>query len=428
MFADDDEDVPSAPPQATGDATTTAASSTTVSASADASAATTTTDLNITVDNPLKLGDGVMDAHVVYTIRTKTTREYFTSGDFYSQRRYSDFDWLHDTLAWQFPRQIIPPMPPKHSLKRLDKFDAGFLESRRIGLQRFLARIAQTPILSRAPTFVAFLQAKSHELQTYKKSNERSIFNKMSESVTNVTSRVTLSQNKFIPVRQKIDLFEKKIRKLHDQCQASLASQLEVSKSCGELGCGFGAMAEAETELESSLLAMKKAHDIQAAAAADFTTAFEDNIVLVLGEYSLYAEGIRGVLSRRDTAQSQAESLSESMVKQTKDLEAARAASDQKTTFNSLFGKDPAVAKQEKIAKLELQVANATKAANDADSEQEAFNADVQADMLRFEEQKTRDVKRAIVDYADAQLAYYTQMKTQWGAFIRELEALPVAE
>ncbi len=44
-------------------------------------------------------------------------------------------------------------MPPKHVLKRLDKFDAFFLESRRAGLQRFLQRISHHPILSLDKSF-----------------------------------------------------------------------------------------------------------------------------------------------------------------------------------------------------------------------------------------------------------------------------------
>ncbi len=49
---------------------------------------------------------------------------------------------------------LLQPMPPKHVLKRLDKFDSFFLESRRVGLQRFLARIAHHPLLSLDKSFM----------------------------------------------------------------------------------------------------------------------------------------------------------------------------------------------------------------------------------------------------------------------------------
>ena len=70
-------------------------------------------------------------------------------------RRYSDFIWLHDTLAELFPGVFVPALPPK---KRFGNMDENFIaDERRPGLERFLNRIAATPILADCVPFQMFV-------------------------------------------------------------------------------------------------------------------------------------------------------------------------------------------------------------------------------------------------------------------------------
>jgi len=53
-------------------------------------------------------------------------------------RRYSDFVWLRESLARQYPGMFIPPLPAK---KMFGNFAEDFVEERRVDLERFLNRV-----------------------------------------------------------------------------------------------------------------------------------------------------------------------------------------------------------------------------------------------------------------------------------------------
>ena len=69
-------------------------------------------------------------------------------------RRYKHFTWLHDRLHEQFAGVSVPPLPDKQVQGR---FQADFIENRRRGLQRFLNRVANHPVLGASSVFRHFL-------------------------------------------------------------------------------------------------------------------------------------------------------------------------------------------------------------------------------------------------------------------------------
>lgn len=67
-------------------------------------------------------------------------------------RRYSDFGWLNHTLLQRYPFRLLPALPPKRvnrapMVARLTTADAGFLEMRRKGLQRYLNAVLNHPVI-----------------------------------------------------------------------------------------------------------------------------------------------------------------------------------------------------------------------------------------------------------------------------------------
>jgi len=81
-------------------------------------------------------------------------------------RRYSDFDWLHETLTAAFPHLVVPPIPEKTSTK---KFDEAVVKQRRQGLQWFLDRLIRHPVFSRSFLVHAFLVLEDTKLSDLKK-------------------------------------------------------------------------------------------------------------------------------------------------------------------------------------------------------------------------------------------------------------------
>ncbi len=70
-------------------------------------------------------------------------------------RRYSEFVWLRESLMEFFPGIFVPALPPK---KRFGRMNEDFIaDERRPGLERFLNRIRQMPILAESAPFQMFI-------------------------------------------------------------------------------------------------------------------------------------------------------------------------------------------------------------------------------------------------------------------------------
>ena len=70
------------------------------------------------------------------------------------RRRYSDFEWLRDTLEKEVPRANLPPLPGKIFRNR---FDDDVIEKRRQGIERFIQIVAGHPLLQTGSKVGGFL-------------------------------------------------------------------------------------------------------------------------------------------------------------------------------------------------------------------------------------------------------------------------------
>ncbi|CAF92635.1 unnamed protein product, partial [Tetraodon nigroviridis] len=116
-------------------------------------------DLLISVDEP-ESHVTTIETFITYRVVTKTTRSDFDCSEYQVHRRYQDFLWLRSRLEESSPTLIVHPLPEKFVVKGLvERFSADFIETRRRALQRFLARVAQHPLLSRSQHLRLFLTA-----------------------------------------------------------------------------------------------------------------------------------------------------------------------------------------------------------------------------------------------------------------------------
>ena len=81
-------------------------------------------DLFVHVDDPEK-HTGTMESYVTFRVTTKTTRSEYDDSEYSVRRRYNDFFWLRQKLEETYPTHLVPPLPEKHSLRRLDRFSPG---------------------------------------------------------------------------------------------------------------------------------------------------------------------------------------------------------------------------------------------------------------------------------------------------------------
>lgn len=137
----------------------------------------------ITVGDPQKVGDP-LSAHIVYTVHTRvrhttstawpeqemltlcslqTTSSAYSKSSFSVLRRYSDFLWLYEALSANNPGVIVPPVPEKNPFN-ISRFEAEFVETRRLGLNKCVQKIANHPVLNKDQDFRFFLESDSFAL------------------------------------------------------------------------------------------------------------------------------------------------------------------------------------------------------------------------------------------------------------------------
>lgn len=110
--------------------------------------------LSVSVLDPQKQGDG-LSAHTSYKVMAQYSRA--SGGEpssFTVIRRFSDFVWLRGELREHHPDLLIPALPEKQALGRLN---AEFVDIRHRALQRFMARICAHPLLSAADVVKQFV-------------------------------------------------------------------------------------------------------------------------------------------------------------------------------------------------------------------------------------------------------------------------------
>lgn len=114
------------------------------------------------VTNP----DCLTDLEILIPYRrlaSQTTSPAFSKSTFSVLRRYSDFLWLYETLSANNPGVIVPPVPEKNPFN-ISRFESEFVETRRLGLNKCVQKIANHPVLNKDQDFKFFLESDSFAL------------------------------------------------------------------------------------------------------------------------------------------------------------------------------------------------------------------------------------------------------------------------
>ncbi|KAJ1552498.1 Sorting nexin-7, partial [Nowakowskiella sp. JEL0078] len=84
--------------------------------------------LKIEVSDPQRHGEG-NGSFVTYLVTTKvlcliyTVLDSFRVPEMSLRRRFQDFDWLHKSLLDEIPVCILPPLPDKHRIGKIKRFN-----------------------------------------------------------------------------------------------------------------------------------------------------------------------------------------------------------------------------------------------------------------------------------------------------------------
>lgn len=126
-------------------------------------------DLKINVYNPQTEHEG-SNSYTTYHLKIKTNNPKLSSPEYIIERRYSDFDFLHKCLSYDFPTLLIPPLPNKQRLEYIKggRFTEEFVTKRCNSLNVFINRVIKHPKLSKSDALVMFLGENSEYWNTCK--------------------------------------------------------------------------------------------------------------------------------------------------------------------------------------------------------------------------------------------------------------------
>lgn len=383
-----------------------------------------TRDLFVMVDNPEK-HTGTMESYITFRINTKTTREEYENHEYCVRRRYNDFIWLRQRLEEGYPTHLIPPLPAKHSLRRLDRFSPEFLRVRQQALQKFLTRLADHPVLSFEKHFQVFLTAKAWEFNAHKKQGQ-GLISRVSNSIHNMSASYMMKNRppEFSVMHEYVHTFGEKLASIDRITQRILKEQTEYVDELNEWSPVYTLWSNSEDKLTPSLLTMSRAIESTCSSIRDSIEEIEDAFCQPLKEYMLYTEAVKIVLRRRDAIQAEYDWTVDELNKK-KDEREQVMVSDQSFSLGAFLGKDPDDVKQQKKEKLEKTIEELTHNVEVLNDKSVCANADLKADMERWHKTKHRDLREIFVALADKQIERYEKCLHAWEDAIRNLQAKP---
>ena len=117
--------------------------------------------VTITIQNPKAVETSIFKSNYIsYEIITDVTQWQVT-------RRYSDFDWLRQTLKKIHPGLYCPPLPQKKMGSR--RFENDFVNKRMKYLNKFLNDLVENEIFKASEVFISFLSINDREQFEFKK-------------------------------------------------------------------------------------------------------------------------------------------------------------------------------------------------------------------------------------------------------------------
>ncbi|XP_028795549.1 sorting nexin 1 isoform X1 [Neltuma alba] len=375
--------------------------------------------LSVSVTDPVKLGNGVQ-AYISYRVITQTNFPDYQGPEKIVIRRYSDFVWLHDRLFEKYKGIFIPPLPEKSAVEKF-RFSAEFIEMRRQALDIFINRIASHHELQQSEDLRTFLQADEEAMERFR-AQESGIFKKkpsdlmqIFKDVQSKVSDVVLGKEK--PVEESTPEYEKmkhyifelenhlaeaqkhayRLVKRHRELGQSLSDFGKAVKLLGD--CEGNALGKAFSELgaKSETLSIK----LQKEQAYQILMNFEEP----LKDYVRAVQSIKATIAERANAFRRQCELAETMKLKEINLD--------KLTLT----------RSDKVAEAQHEYNELKVESEQAAQTFETIVRLMNEEMVRFQEQKTKDMGIAFHEFAKGQARLANGIADAWRSLIPKLES-----
>ncbi|CAI5637516.1 sorting nexin-4 isoform X1 [Oreochromis niloticus] len=327
-------------------------------------------------------------------------------------RRYSEFELLRNYLIVTYPYIVVPPLPEKraefvwHKLSA-DNMDPDFVERRRVGLENFLLRVASHPVLSNDKILYYFLT----EEHGWKEAVYETGFQAKADSrlrALSATFRVRNPDKCFMEMKHYSDELQSHTSQLL-RARARVADRLYgVYKVHGNYGRVFSEWSAIEKEMGDGLQSAGHHMDAYAASIDDILEE-EEHYADQLKEYLFYAEALRAVCRKHELTQFELEMASQDLISKKQQRE--ELATGIVRTFslkgmtNKLFGQEAPEQREARLKLLEDLIAEGEETVKEKTIERAEHVEKAWVDIQRFKEQKDKDLREALINYAVMQIS-----------------------
>ncbi|KAE8281565.1 Sorting nexin-4 [Larimichthys crocea] len=331
-------------------------------------------------------------------------------------RRYSEFELLRNYLIVTYPYIVVPPLPEKraefvwHKLSA-DNMDPDFVERRRVGLENFLLRVASHPVLSNDQILYHFLT----EEHGWKEVVYETGFQAKADSrlrALSATFRVRNPDKRFMEMKHYSDELQSHTSQLL-RARARVADRLYgVYKVHGNYGRVFSEWSAIEKEMGDGLQSAGHHMDAYAASIDDILEE-EEHYADQMKEYLFYAEALRLVsehepmmifsllwqssVQKHELTQFELEMASQDLISKKQQRE------------------ELATGIVRTLKLLEELIAEGEETVKEKTLECEEHVEKAWVDMQRFKEQKDKDLREALINYAVMQISMCKKGIQVWG-------------
>ncbi|KAF8313840.1 lipid binding protein [Clavulina sp. PMI_390] len=419
--------------------------------------------LEVEVKDPVKELEHTKDAYVSYLVVGRTNLSTFSTNNPQSRRRFTDFVFLRDSLANDFPACVVPPLPGKHRLEYItgDRFSPEFVEHRREGLQLFLQRIARHPTLQRATLVNAFFESTEWSVTMHKHTAHppgpdppASILDSISDTWINTFSKVRKPDERFLEVKEGIDRFEEGVTSVERGWGRIRARTifavfhigvLDLSADYRDMALAVQGLGFLESGITDPLNQFSNTLLEFSTLLKSNTTDTSDPFLSHLHTLLAYSQTHRDVLKLRDQKQMDLEDLSSRLGKLV--IERDRLSSLARggrpgggtsgglgltgylrDRMESLTGRavDDDQTRYERMRKLDGKIKTMQDEVSTAAETSDAFSDETLKEYLIFQHEKQAEMKDALGAVVDGQIEMYRKAMEEWDKLIPVIERIRV--
>ncbi|KAI8870037.1 hypothetical protein GQ42DRAFT_122930 [Ramicandelaber brevisporus] len=404
--------------------------------------------ITVKLSDARKENDGTVHAHVTFLITMqRTDPETGSVTKTALRRRFQDFAWLHSKLSAEFPVGIIPPMPGKHRMEYLtgDRFSPEFIERRRQGLERFIARVVLHPLLRRSKHTVVFLENRdwSSEFEAHGNTagnrhgqpNDNNVLDALSDKLMNVFTKLKQQDPRFIEMNENAAKLEETLLAIDKICTRIFKRQSELSNLYDDFSLSICDLGRLETGMTYILHQTANTLRDQSNSARELTAHCEEEGLSQLHEYVSYTRAFRHALRNRDQKQldiEEIESYKDSNIAERDRLVTGGRTGGSgiggffKDRMNDLRGANTDELKQEKVVKLNERIQQLEEAVKLGRAQVDAASEELINEEDIFRSIKAIDFKRSMTDIAQQQMEFYEKYAAAWESLIPTLERLRI--